>query len=387
MPEIRGTKAVLLAAAAFVVITCAHTWPLATELRQVVPHDRGDPLLVAWILWWSTHTVPLTTAWWNAPAFYPAAGVLAFSENLLSLAPLTAPVLWITGSPILAYNVAFILSYVLSGLSAYALGYVLTKRHDAAFVAGVAFAFAPYRLSHLHHLQLLSSYWMPLALAALHLYLETGRRGAAILFAAAWLLQSLASGYYLFFLSLLVVLWIAWFAPGRTTVRQLVRLGACWAVAAVLLTPLLVGYRSIHARYGFKRSPVEIAYYSADGAGLLAASGDSLLWRGLRAVDRSESEMFPGAATAMLFGCALAIAARRVRASGDGSNDRRALAVRFYCLAALLMWALALGPRPAWRGSPLGIPGPYALLMHVPGFEEMRVPARLWMLAVLCASA
>src|SRR3954469_16090365 len=154
MPEIRGTKAVLLAAAAFVVITCAHTWPLATELRQVVPHDRGDPLLVAWILWWSTHTVPLTSAWWNAPAFYPSTGVLAFSENLLSLAPLTTPIIWLTRSPLLAYNAAFLASYVLSGVAAYALGFVLTRSRGASFVAAVAFAFAPYRLSHTQHLQL-----------------------------------------------------------------------------------------------------------------------------------------------------------------------------------------------------------------------------------------
>src|SRR3954467_10366270 len=134
MPEIRGTKAVLLATAAFVVITCAHTWPLATELRQVVPHDRGDPLLVTWILWWSTHTVPLTDAWWNAPAFYPSPGVFAFSEHLLGLAPIAWPISAAGGSPLLAYNVAFFLSCVLCGLGAYFLGFVLTRRHEAAFV-------------------------------------------------------------------------------------------------------------------------------------------------------------------------------------------------------------------------------------------------------------
>jgi hypothetical protein len=50
------------------------------------------------------------------------------------------------------------------------------------------------------------------------------------------------------------------------------------------------------------------------------------------------------------------------------------------------MWLLALGPVPAVNGRPLGVPGPYALLMHVPGFDEVRVTARLWMLSVLCLS-
>ena len=69
-------------------------------------------------------------------------------------------------SPI-GYNAAFLLSYLFSGLGAYFLAFVLTRRHDASFVAAVGFAFAPYRLSHTHHLQLLSSYWMPVAIAAL----------------------------------------------------------------------------------------------------------------------------------------------------------------------------------------------------------------------------
>src|SRR4029450_4360778 len=56
----------------------------------------------------------------------------------------------------------------------------------------------------------------------------------------------------------------------------------------------------------------------------------------------------------------------------------------FYVVAALLMWMLALGPSPALFGEPIGIPGPYALLMGLPGFNGMRVPARLWMLSVLC---
>src|ERR1700741_5032632 len=116
MPAGRHFRTIVLVTGVFVVLTCAYTWPLATELRPACPHDRGDPLLVTWILWWSTKTIPLTAQWWNAPAFYPASGVFAFSENLLSLAPLTAPILAVTNTPVLAYNVAFIASYVLSGL-------------------------------------------------------------------------------------------------------------------------------------------------------------------------------------------------------------------------------------------------------------------------------
>jgi len=372
-------RSTLPAAAALTALTCAYTWPLAAHLASAVPHDRGDPLLVTWILWWSTKAVPLTAHWWNAPAFHPATGVFGFSENLLSLVPIAAPFIVLTPTPLLGYNVLFLLSYVLSGLGAYFLGLVLTSRRDAAFVAAIAFAFAPYRLSHLNHLQLLSSYWMPVALGALHLYVRNPRRSFAILFAIAWVLQALASGYYMFFLSLLAVLWLAWFGIGRLSHREWTTLGLSWAGAAIVMAPLLLGYRAIHLKYGLSRSPVEIEYYSADIAGIATASADSLLWSGLRAAHEIEAEMFPGVTIVVLVAAGLCLALRR-------RHEHRSTLV-FYTLTATLMWLLTLGPHPKWLGRPLGVSGPYALLMYLPGFDEMRVPARLWMLTVLCLSA
>lgn len=377
-------RQVLLATVLLAGLTCAYTWPLPAYATSAVAHDRGDPLLVTWILWWTSHTIPLTSAWWNAPAFYPSPGVLAFSENLLSLAPITAPIIHATGSPLLAYNAAFLLSYVLSGLGAYFLAFVLTRCHGASFVAAIAFAFAPYRLSHTHHLQLLSSYWMPVAIAALHLYVASPRWRWAVLFAGAWLLQALASGYYLFFLTTFVVLWLAWFVAGRLPLRQMARLAIAWIVAAGLLAPLLFGYRSIHASYGFKRSPVEMVNYSADVAGLVSASPDSLIWRTLHATVGAESEQFPGLTLILLLlaGSAWRWLAAPVPATFAASHRRGSLV--FYAAAAALMWLLSLGPAPRLGGTSLGVPGPYALLALLPGFDGMRVPARFWMVAVLC---
>ena len=373
-------RRVLLVTVLLAGLTCAYTWPLVQYANSAVAHDRGDPLLVTWILWWTSHTMPLTAAWWNAPAFHPSAGVLAFSENLLGLAPIAVPINALTGSPLLAYNAAFLLSYVFSGLGAYLLAFVLTRCHGASFVAAIAFAFAPYRLSHTQHLQLLSSYWMPVAVAALHLFVAEPKWRWAALFAVSWLMQALACGYYLFFLSIFAVLWLAWFGPGRLSIRQMVRLGTAWSIAGVALAPVLLGYRSIHAEYGFRRSPVEVVNYSADIAGLLGASPDSLLWSGLRFAQGAESEIFPGLTIVVLLIAGLMI--WRI----PGRHEARG-ALFFYAGSAVLMWMLALGPAPKLSGAAVGIPGPYALLAQLPGFDGMRVPARLWMVSVLGLSA
>ena len=377
-------RAVLLVAVALATITCAYTWPLPAHLRSAVAHDRGDPLLVTWILWWSTQAMPLTAHWWNAPAFYPSSGVLAFSEHLLGLAPLTVPIILITGAPLLAYNIAFLGSYLFCGLGAYLLAHVLTRRPDASFVAAVAFAFAPYRLSHAHHIQLLSSYWMPVALAMLHRYVDEPRRKWALLFAAAWLMQALACGYYFFFLSVLVFVWIGWFALGRLTWRQLAFLISGWIGAACLLAPVLLGYQVIHDRYGFKRTPAEVAHYSAGLWSVFHASPDLLVWGRLDGAANEESQFFPGLTIVLVLAAgALYRRQRGGESRADVASPARRSALSFYLAAAGLMWLLALGPQPVRN---VGLAGPYAALMVLPGFDSVRVPARMWMIAVLCLS-
>ena len=158
------------------VVTVALTYPLIFQMGAVLPNDAGDPALNTWILWWNTQTVPFSAAWWNAPAFYPAPGVLSFSENLLGLSLISTPLHWLGVGPQAAYNVVFLLTFPLSALGAYLLGYELTKRHDAAFIAGLLFGFAPYRIAHLPQIQSLASFPMPFALLGLHRYLREPRR-------------------------------------------------------------------------------------------------------------------------------------------------------------------------------------------------------------------
>src|SRR5258706_14477223 len=121
---------VLASAGVYVLLTVALTWPLVLHPRSLVPNDLGDPLLNTWILAWDARVVPLTTGWWNGPQFYPMPGTMAFSEHLLGLTVFTTPIILVSGDPLLAYNVVFFLSFVLSGLSAYFLAFTISRRHD-----------------------------------------------------------------------------------------------------------------------------------------------------------------------------------------------------------------------------------------------------------------
>src|SRR5687767_142981 len=236
-----------LAGILYSALTAALTWPLVLHPRSLVPSDIFDPLLNTWILWWNTQAVPLSTAWWNAPQFFPIEGGLGFSEHLIGLTPITTPIILATGDPLLAYNVAFFLAFPLCALGAHFLVFTITRRHDLALIAGLAYAFTPYRFPQIAHVQVLSAYWMPVALAALHRYLQDGRWRWVALFAVAWLLQALACGYYFIFLSVLVTLWLVWFALPRTSganlrPADLLKLAIAWGMAMACLAPFLYGY-------------------------------------------------------------------------------------------------------------------------------------------------
>jgi hypothetical protein len=251
-------------AAAFTLVWLVQAWPLVTQLGTVIPNDAGDPILNAWILWWNAHAVPLTTHWWNGPMFFPAPGALTFSENLLGLSILASPLQWLGASPIVAYNLVFLVSTPLSAFCAYLLAWALTRRLGPSLVAGVMYGFAIFRFAHVPHIQILWTFWMPLALLGLHQWLTARRKSGLAVFAIAWLGQSLSNGYYFFYFSILIGLWMLWFTRWRDLRRTLLPPLVAWMLAGLVLAPVMLTYRQVHGQYQFVRTISEIDSGGAD---------------------------------------------------------------------------------------------------------------------------
>src|SRR4051794_8993034 len=106
----------------FTVAAIAVTYPLGRHLATHLPNDLNDPVLVAWILSWDAdafrHGI---THIFDAPSFFPYLHTLVYSEHLIGLALFTAPLQWLTGNPVLVYNIAFIASFVQAGAGMYLL--------------------------------------------------------------------------------------------------------------------------------------------------------------------------------------------------------------------------------------------------------------------------
>ena len=366
-------------AVGFSLLTLTQTWPLLRHLSSVLPNDLGDPVLNTWILWWNAQVLPLTSGWWNAPMFYPARDVMAFSETLLGLSLLASPLQWMGVSPVAAYNVLFLLSFPLSAFSAYLLSWSLTRRVGPSLIAGVVYGYAIFRWAHVGHLQILWSWWMPLALLGLHQWIADARRSGLVLFAVAWLGQSLSNGYYFFYFSIIVGLWLAWFTPWAEARKRLVPVLATWAAAAACLAPILLTYQRVQQENDLQRSIEEIKGQSADLSDFFRISSVP------RFPDLERWEREEGLVSLGLVGTFALVAGV---ASGLRYGPRRAWrersALAFYSMATLVALILALGPTPRIFGVEVWPNGPYSWLMAVvPGLTGLRVPSRFALLAVL----
>jgi hypothetical protein len=103
-------------------------------------------------------------------------------------------------------------TFTLSGLGVFLFVREITGNRAAALVAGLAYAFTPYRIGALSHLTVLSSAWMPFTLFAFRRYFDRGRVLPLACAALAWIAQNLSSGYYLLFFAPI----IAFTLPGKS---------------------------------------------------------------------------------------------------------------------------------------------------------------------------
>jgi hypothetical protein len=338
------------ATAGYSAITIAMTWPLARGLTRDIPSDLGDPLLNCWILGWvADHLLRLAggdlralDGFWNGNIFHPEPLALGYSEHLFAQAVQILPVYALTGNLILCYNLLFLSTFVLSGLGVYLLVREVTGSPWAAFLAGLAFAFTPYRSAQMPHLHILSGQWMPFALFGIRRYFVTRRvlplAGAVVALVA----QNLSCGYYLLYF----LPFAAAYALAEAMDRGLVRTGRVWlelaaaGTAVVAMTwPFLTPYRELRALGHPSRPLSEVEYYSADVFSYLSAPDILRLWGGVvRAFPKQEGELFPSFVAIILALAGGAVVAGRAWHASGAIRASLPLTRRLASAAILAVW-------------------------------------------------
>ena len=405
------------ALALFAVVSALFTLPLVGRLPDTLP-DWNDAADSTWRIGTISRNLladPLHL--YRTPALYPLDNALALDELLTGQGFLAAPVVWLTGNTVLAYNLLNFLSFVLSGFAMWLLVRHLTGSYVAGLVAGMVFAFSPWHYGQYGHLGLAAQFWMVFALYFLLRFLEesdvpdhpANRRALLylVLFALCFFTQALVAGYYAYFAAILVALYMAYhvafrsgaagwlwsrlrrsgpapeFRP-RVLLAQLGLLAAASAAVIALLAPFVLPFAQAKSGYGFTRALDEVSYWSAGLKSLLRTTRYSWLYEPVQVnafglETSAEREMYPGLVASLL--ALLGLVTWR--------SGRKSV----FAAVALVGLLLSFGPYfnlDAYGQESTGIALPYKWLYeHVPGFDALRVPQRfgqLFMLGVaVCA--
>ena len=350
----------------FTMLTAAMTYPQVLRMTDGV-HDPGDPLMVTWVLGWVAHQLPIAPAHiFDANIFYPERNTLAYSEALLVPGLVAAPLFWLGVGPILIYNLVFLSGFALSGVGVALLVRRLTGNNGAAILAGIVFAFPPYRIDHYAHLQLQQTQFIPLALWAFHVLLDTGRLRDGVRLGVFTACQMLSCLYYgVFLIPYMAVVCGTMLIAQRAMPRaRLVALVAAAAVVAVAMIPVGRAYLAARNVVG-ERGREEVAQNSATWRNYLAPPEVNAVYGKVFArFMEPERRLFPG-----FVAVALAIVGLWPRSFGLSWFRGHARTPQFaYALGLILAFDVSLGFNGViYRG----------LYDYFLPFKALRIPARM----------
>ena len=366
-----GSRELAAAAALFFVATLVLSYPLALHPATSSRFDNGDARLNAWAISWVAHQIlhdPLHL--FDANTFYPLPHSLAYSEHLTVEGLIALPLLALTNDLTLTTNLVLLFAMFSSAFGMYLLAHTLTRDHLAALAAGLFFSFAPFRFNRLPHIQMQLYGFIPLFLAALHLYASHKRPRWIALCGLAFVLQALSGTYLGAIAAVALALSMVTLLPGAGLGRrELAHVFVTLLAVAAVLVPFALPYLWVHRELGVEWDLAGLESLSATPGAYLQSS--THLYRTLTEAATGGAEngyLFPGLTISALGALGLATLLRR--------RGRRHIALGY---GAILIAGvvLSLGPRtPVY---------PF-LYEHVVFFRGLRALTRFALLPLLSLS-
>ena len=365
----------------FFVFLLFSLWFTQSPVRQlnIMVPQGGDPFLVAWLWSWEMHQIPITPlSLFDANIFAPFKNTLAFTEHMLGSLLLAWPLFLIFKNIILVFNLISLLSFAIAGLGMYLLACYLTKNKAASLVAAFIYAFAPYKINHLEHLNL-TGLWLPYFFLFLHKISRDFSWKNTLCFILFSLLVFLNAMQYFLFLPLAVLSFIAVKLRLRRagfTKEMLIKVLFIICVLLLVAIPIAIPYLSLKNDFNFERSITVIEGLSPD---LFDYFISPFFYKLFYTIFSQEWAVGTGLVVLLL----LVFAARVLYRHPP--QDKTKLVYCFIGLAAVLFscgYYIQLT-----RADSGGLIGPWALLYNfIPGFSGIRAVGRYSIFFLLSAS-
>jgi hypothetical protein len=370
---------------AYVLLTLAMTWPAVGQLSTHLLGSGDDMWVHYWNNWWVKRVLQRRGDVYYTPLLFHPTGVSLVYHNFawVNIA------LWLALEPlaggVAAYNLVHLAHIPLCGLAMFALARRLTQSRAAAFVAGLVYAFWPYRMLDTNHPNMVSTEGFPLlALALWSLFcsrkpVRDGLIAGLILALVGYMrLQLLIlAGFFVVLYLLYVLIW----ERGQWNWRVVGGLALMGVVALALMTPALLPL----AREALAGDSAEELYVVS----ALDPEQDLLAWivpQHQHPLGGLFTRIFPGYVQNETRAHHSAFVGYVAAALGVAGvvNRRTHRQTWFWVGLAILSFFLALGPYLRFNGVEYPhVPLPYRLIGWLPPVQMLRHPHRFTALLAL----
>ncbi len=382
-----------LVLAAYLGLTLIMTAPLAGRLTSHVAGTGGDPWQTMWRF---EEKAQLAREAALAPGRDARLGNEFFGQGeprLVNLSVWPWMFLQLLLAQPLAYNLVWLLSFVLSGYGVYWLvkfllsGGVLSPAGQpaewAAFLAGGYYMFLPYRVAHsMGHFGAMQTQWLPLTILLGLAWFKRPGIGKTLGLAALLAVQAWSEHHYALWLVLFILLALAFNWRRAANFCAVKKSKAYLAVlSALLLFFVILPYwptvrMALDSRGGLDPGREQVVRFSADLFSFVVPAVFHTAWGGAAAVLAGNFTGNFTEATQYLGLLPLLLILFFYQQIPDGHKH-------FWAAAAVFFAVVSLGPRLHVLGAVTGLPLPYELVNGWPVFSSVRAVARAGVLTGL----
>lgn len=366
------------------------------QLSRAIVGNPGDAyLILALLRWGGERSSHLFAGYSDGPMFASGSNAMAYSDTLL---PLVGPFRFleaVSGSPIVAFNVLYLTSWLVCCEFTYRLGLRCCCSRPAAYVGAVAFTFTTLRLGQTGHFQLMWGALVPVGFVALLRLRDRPSVSRGVVVALVVVAQFLTSAYHGVILLVGVGVLIGIYAADAWRNERFADVVGGYASAlgsiAVLMTPIFLWYHAAEDDYTHHRVGYP-AYFRLRLGDLRSPAPTASVPRRIPwfdtdtsfAASSSESYAYVGAFVLVLVPVFVLLAIVRRRRLFAQPGQLWALAS--VAIVGSIGAAIAVG-----RGPILSLPMPFWDVARVvlPGIESMLAIVRLFVFMqlalVLCS--
>ncbi|HEY6043025.1 MAG TPA: hypothetical protein VIX58_12925 [Anaerolineae bacterium] len=398
----RALGAHTLTVTLYTVVSLVMTWPLGANLTSAVPGIEGDLWSYVWMLGWGKTALAVGTNPFHSDyVFYPLGGATQFlwAGSLIGL--LAVPLQYFF-SLIVTFNLFYLAATIATAFGTFLLAREIRLGVQAAFLAGLCFAFGALRQGYgLAFFNLYNTALIPFYVLFLIRALDRGHWKDVFVAGGLFGLNAYLDFQLAAFLGLFTAIFALAFHPQVNTMtrsergrgqylrERITRLAALGVVAAIVMLPMAAilkdefgieggdYIRVFPLRYSAARSYDVLSYLIPNARSTVYQSLPSPRVVGVNATVSVEGESqlspdrqaFLGYTTIFLSICAL------------GWNKRRA---RVWALIGLVFAIFSLGPSLHLFGMDTGVPLPFIALHQIPVLDHIRVPMRYGLLVSFC---